>query len=169
MSEVEVKLFERRRKQFMIHKVGRDLRVEEKKLADEFGCDSVALTTDWSHRAEWLPDVLDVEDVCLLKDVVTGEFQRFIDECWSVIQENRDKKFASAVNGAMKNLLAALVEKKELLQSLGDLPRMAQEINVKKDEKVEVVGSESDKDVLNKAAGILNQRDGSQKRPEHLH
>jgi len=67
----------------------------------------------------------------------------------------------------MKNLREMLVEKSKLLQSLGDLPRQAQELHVETREVT--VANESERCVLNEAARILNQKDGGQKRPESLH
>jgi hypothetical protein len=171
MSECKVvenaaRVLERRRKQFLIRKDGRFVATKEEALAKEFGVSVDCLHIDWTRRGGWLPDLLGLEDVNLLREVVTGQFQAYIEECWAAIQQLKEKGFWHQYNGAMKNLREILVDQSELLQSLGDLPKMAQELKV---ERVEVNASVADIDVLNKAAGILNQKDGSQKRPESLH
>lgn len=155
----------------MIHKVGRDLREEEKKLAEEFRCDDVALTTDWAHRSRWLPDILGVEDAHWFKECVVDEFQRYIDECWQVAKEERASNHPTVSATIMKNVLLAIVEKGKLLQSMGDLPRTSssQEITVKHDDKFEVKGNQSELDIINKAAGILNKADSGKERSKPLH
>ena len=110
-----------------------------------------------------------VEDVVLLKEHVTDAFQEYVDECWRTAELLKEKGNCWAqYNGVMKNLREMLVEQSTLLQSLGDLPKKAQELTVK-NERIEVKGNESDIDLLNKAASILNKGDGGKKRPQDLH
>jgi hypothetical protein len=164
--ENSTRVLERRRRLFLIHKDGRDVREREEALAVEYGVSIYALNVDWARRGGWLGDLLGLEDVSLLREVVTGQFQAYIDECWAAIERLKEKGFWHQYNGAMKNLREILVDQSELLQSLGDLPRQAQELKV---ERVEVKGDESDLDAVRKAARFLNQIDSGKKRPESLH
>jgi len=165
--EIGKGLQERRREQFLIHKFGKDIVKREQELAERYGISFEGLRDDWKCRGVWLGDLLGLPDVCLLSEVVTGEFQAYVEECWRTAEVLKEKGNWSSYNNLMKNLREMLVEKSKLLQSLGDLPRQAQELHVETREVT--VASESERRVLNEAARILNQKDGGQKRPESLH
>lgn len=175
MSELLVdveneRLRERRLRLIEVHRRGVDICRGVEALAEEYGVKVSSVKYDWEVRGKWLPGLVNVDDVELVKASLIDEFDAVLRECWSGVEKMKVAEAWQSYNGAVKNLRETLVSRGEFLQSLGVLPKAASEVKIEsKSEKVEVKTSESERDILNKAANILNKKGVSTRESGELH
>lgn len=105
-------------------------------IAKDYGLDWHTVAQDWSRRATWLPQFLQLDDACALQADIVGKWIAYLDLCMDMAQKYKlDNKHAS--NEALKNYAQALDHLASLLQSMGTLPKAAleQSITVKKEQE----------------------------------
>jgi hypothetical protein len=163
-------LRERRLRLVEVHRRGLDICKNVALLAEEYGVSSWGLIEDWKVRGRWLPGLVDLSDVPLLKASLVGEFDAVLRECWEGVERMKAAESWHCYNGAVKNLREAVVSRGEFLQSLGVLPKAAVEYRVdSKSEVLEVKLDESDFDLVNRARKVVNGQIGGKEQPSSLH
>jgi len=169
------RVFERRKRLLLLRFRGvTDLESFER-LGAEFGVTGHAILEDWSRRDEWIWQILAEENREKLANLLVGEFDALIEECWSVIRkcsdEERSKGYWNAVTNAIRNARETLVEKGRFLQSIGKLPKtptvLEQKIEYEEIKPEDV--TEMEAETLAKAARILNKKGCSKNKLNSLH
>jgi len=160
---------DRRRKLFELYMGGN---VDEEKLrafGAEYGLTVNGVYDEWKQRREWLPTLVGLEDIGTLMYEEIAAWRCFVADLMD--RANRFEK-GGGKTASVSCLKVAYDARKfmdEFMQSLGLLPRAA---NVNVVERIEPSGvkmSESDAEVISRAAAILNKAGGSAEKPGSLH
>jgi hypothetical protein len=143
---------------------------EMRALAKEMGVPESDLYNDWDDRDVWLPAMVGLDDVRLMVAREIVEWRGLVDRCLGMADRFEKDGNRTAANGAVKNARDAKEFLSGLVQSMGFLPKVATEYKVEsKAERVEVKASDSERDVLNKAASILNKKGVGATESSELH
>ena len=163
-------IIERRQKLVRLHNLNLANDVSIEGLAKEYGVAKQTLYNDWSCRKDWLAESLGVEDSSALVLNVCARWDGFLGLCLEWAQKFVDDGSKSQANVALKNYREGLAQYGEFLQSVGRMPRQAQELHVdSKSASLEVKVNESDLGVLDRARKIVNGQVSGKEQPESLH
>jgi hypothetical protein len=160
---------DRRRKLFELYVSGNVDEEKLRKFGAEYGLTVNGVYDEWKQRREWLPTLVGLEDIGTLMYEEVAAWRVFVADLQARAQRFDDEHSRTASVSCLKVAFDAKRFLSEFMQSLGLLPRAA---NVNVVERIEPSGvkmSESDAEVISRAAAILNKAGGSAEKPGSLH
>jgi hypothetical protein len=130
------------------------------------------IVQDWARRATWLPKFLQLNDAAALQADIIGRWTSYCDLSMNMAQLYRlDNKHAS--NEALKNYREGLDHLGNLLQSMGILPKVAQEIKLDESHTDKTIDTtdwtQQERETLTKAAQFLNKAEQNRNSRSTLH
>lgn len=159
---------ERRRKLFELYMSGNVDEEKVRRFGEEYGLTVSGVYEEWKSRREWLPTLVGLEDIGTLMYEEVAAWRVFIIDLTDRAQRFEDKGNKTASVSCLKIVFDARRFMDEFMQSLGLLPRAA-EVRVERVEPVGVKMSESDAEVISRAATILNKAERGKEKPGGLH
>lgn len=159
---------ERRRRLFELYMSGNVDEAKLKRFADEYGLTVSGVYEEWKSRREWLPTLVGLEDVGTLMYEEIAAWRVFVSDLTVRAQRFEDNGNKTASVSCLKIVFDARRFMDEFMQSLGLLPKAA-EVRVERVEPVGVKMSESDAEIISRAASVLNKAERGSEKPGGLH
>jgi hypothetical protein len=121
------KISERRKKMLKFHFRGISATEWVSLVAQEYGITEIAIWQDWRRRKSWLSKVFNLNDVVDEINMNMVELMNVKEEAWRTYHKAENAQSKAA---ALKIVARAIVDKIEILQSLGEVHREPQKIEI---------------------------------------
>jgi len=139
------------------------------KVREAFHIERRDLAKDWKSRKRWFPVLTRLKDTDFIVSELSLRMQRLMEAGWDTYRLAKECNNHNAMVGAVAQLSNIIKQEIELEQSLGILPKVADKLEVK-EENVNLPNvSNTDMQVLNEAAAILNKKHPSSSRSGQIH
>ena len=125
--EMAAEMRERRKKMLKFHFRGISAMKWVAELAQSYKVSEIAIWQDWRRRKTWISDVFELNDIADDLNMNMAELANVKEEAWRTYQEATT---AQAKALALKIILGAIRDKIEILQSLGEVHKEPQKIEI---------------------------------------